>query len=129
MSYKLTSVKKNKIWVWTVVNKSFPGILAFVLGERSSETFKPLWKIIRGWECFFYVTDGYVVYPQFINQGDHIVSKTYMTRVEGENTRLRHYLARLARKTLCYSKSLSMLEISLRLVIYYRKHKTVPLPS
>ena len=90
MSYKLTSVKKNKIWVWTVVNKSFPGILAFVLGERSSETFKPLWKIIRGWECFFYVTDGYVVYPQFINQGDHIVSKTYMTRVEGENTRLRH---------------------------------------
>lgn len=129
MSYKLTSVKKNKIWVWTVVNKSFPGILAFVLGERSSETFKPLWKIIRGWECFFYVTDGYVVYPQFINQGDHIVSKTYMTRVEGENTRLRHYLARLARKTLCYSKSLSMLEISLRLVIYYLKHKTVPLPS
>jgi len=30
--------------------------------------------------------------------GDHIVSKTYMTRVEGENTRLRHYLARLHRK-------------------------------
>jgi hypothetical protein len=27
-----------------------------------------------------------------------------MTRVEGENTRLRHYLARLHRKTLCYSK-------------------------
>ena len=26
-----------------------------------------------------------------------------MTRVEGENTRLRHYLARLHRKTLCYS--------------------------
>ena len=34
---------------------------------------------------------------------DHIVNKTYMTRVEGENTRLRHYLARLHRKTLCYS--------------------------
>jgi IS1 family transposase len=72
--------KNNKIWVGTVVNKSFPGILAFVLGDRSSETFKPLWKITRGWECFFYVTDGYVVDPQFINQGDRIVSKTYMTR-------------------------------------------------
>jgi len=33
-----------------------------------------------------------------------------MTRVEGENTRLRHYLARLHRKTLCYSKSLDMLK-------------------
>ena len=72
--------KNNKIWVGTVVNKSFPRILAFVLGSRSSETFKPLSKIIRGWECFFYVTDGYVVDPQFINQGDRIVSKTYMTR-------------------------------------------------
>jgi insertion element IS1 protein InsB len=35
------------------------------------------------------------VYPGFIPPGDKIVSKTYMTRVEGENTRLRHYLARL----------------------------------
>lgn len=123
------SVKKNKVWVWTVVNKSLPGILAFVLGDRSSETFKPLWKVIRGWQCFFYVTDGYVVYPQFIDEEDHVISKTYMTRVEGENTRLRHYLARLSRKTLCYSKSLEMLEMSLRLVIYYLKHKTVPMPS
>lgn len=41
---------------------------------------------------------------------DHLVSKTYMTRVEGENTRLRDYLARLHRKTLCYSKSLEMLK-------------------
>ncbi len=44
----------------------------------------------------------------FIQEGDQIVSKTYMTRVEGENTRLRHYLARLHRKTLCYSKSVEM---------------------
>jgi len=48
-----------------------------------------------GLAVFFYVTDGYVVYPQFIDDCDHVVSKIYMTRVEGENTRLRHYLARL----------------------------------
>lgn len=41
----------------------------------------------------------------FIESSDSFVSKTYMTRVEGENTRLRHYLARLHRKTLCYSIS------------------------
>ena len=43
-----------------------------------------------------------------------------MTRVEGENTRLRHYLARLHRKTLCYSKSKEMLEYSVRLLIAWR---------
>ncbi|MBD6621297.1 IS1 family transposase, partial [Komarekiella sp. 'clone 1'] len=45
----------------------------------------------------------------FIDDCDHLVKKTYMTRIEGENTRLRHYLARRHRRTLCYSKSNSLL--------------------
>ena len=120
--------KKNKIWLWTVFNTAIAGIIAWVVGDRSADTFKALWLLIKGWQCFFYVTDGYVVYPQFIEEDDHIVNKTYMTRVEGENTRLRHYLARLHRKTLCYSKSVEMLSLSVRLVVYYLKPKTVPLP-
>jgi len=28
--------------------------------------------------------------PEFYSEGDQIISKTYMTRVEGENTRVRH---------------------------------------
>lgn len=71
------------------------GILAWVLGDHSTETFKPLWGIVCCWQCYFYVTDGCIVYSSFLEAGDRIVSKTYMTRVEGENTRLRHDLARL----------------------------------
>jgi insertion element IS1 protein InsB len=80
------------------------------------------------WQCYFYVTDGWKVYPQFIDSGDQIVSKTYMTRVEGENTRLRHYLARLHRKTLCYSKAVTMLAHSIRLLQHYLKFNDVPVP-
>jgi len=80
------------------------------LGDHSAKAFEPLWRHISTWQCYFYVTDGWSVYPGFIPPGDQIVSKTYMTRVEGENTRLRHYLARLHRKTLCYSKSKEMLK-------------------
>ena len=98
MNYRLTLLKKNKIWVWTVVNKAIAGMLAIVIGNRSAETFKPLWQIVKRWQCFFYVRDGYVVYPQFIEDADQIVNKTYMTPVEGENTRLRHYLARIQLK-------------------------------
>ncbi len=61
----------------------------------------------------------------YIQPEDHLVSKTYMTRVEGENTRLRHYLARLHRKTLCYSKSLDMLRYSIRLLLFYLRFKTI----
>jgi len=55
-----------------------------VMGDHSAETFKPLWQIVATWQS--YVTDGYKVYPSFIEQGDQIISKTYMTRVENENT-------------------------------------------
>ena len=127
MSCKLLLVKKNKKWLWTVVNHWQPGILAWVLGDRSSKTFEPLWKIIRGWQSFLYVTDGWVVYPCFINDCDHLVLKTYMTRVEGENTRLRHYLARLKRKTLCYSKSEEMLRLSIKILLHYLHFDAVPL--
>ena len=127
MSWKHLSVKKNKIWLWTAVNKHIPGVIAWVLGDRSSDTFKLLWQTISCWHSYFYVTDGYPVYPCFINDEDHIVSKTYMTRVEGENSRFRHYLARLHRKTFCYSKSEEMLKLSIRLVIHYLKYGSVPL--
>jgi IS1 family transposase len=64
--------------------------------------------------------------PIFIPDGDQIISKTYMTRVENENTRLRHYLARLHRKTLCYSKPEAMLRYSIKLLLYYLKYQIVP---
>ena len=127
MNLKLSEVKKIKIWLWKAVNKHTAGVIAWVLGNRSSETFKLLWQIISCWHYYFYVTDGYAVYPCFISNEDHIVSKTYMTRVEAENSRFRHYLARLHRKTFCYSKSEEMLKLSIRLVIHYLKYGSVAL--
>ena len=127
MNFKLLFTQKNKIWLWTAVNHFAPGILAWVLGDRSAKTFKPLWQIVHCWHSYFYVTDGYKVYQSFIDDADHIVDKTYMTRVESENTRLRHYLARLHRKTLCYSKSVDMLKYSIRLLLHYLKYRTIPM--
>ena len=111
------------------MNHFTPGILVWVLGDHSAETFRPLWDIVGACSCYFYITDGWSVYPGFIPEGDQIVSKTYMTRVEGENTRLRHYLARLHRKTLCYSKSVEMLKYSIRLLLHYLKFWDVPVPQ
>ena len=47
-------------------------------------------------------------------------------RVEHENTRLRHYLARLHRKTLCYSQSEELLRYSIKLLLlHYLKYQLV----
>jgi insertion element IS1 protein InsB len=37
--------KKNKIWLWTAVDHFCKGILGWVLGDHSAETFQPLWAI------------------------------------------------------------------------------------
>ena len=50
--------------------------------------FRPLWNIVGAWQSYFYVTDGWLVYPSFIPESDKILSETYMTRLRGENTRL-----------------------------------------
>jgi IS1 family transposase len=73
---------RHKIWIWTAVDHFKKGILDWVVGDRSAETFEPLWAKVRKWNCYFSVTDGWKVYPQFIPDGDRIISKTYMTRVE-----------------------------------------------
>jgi IS1 family transposase len=47
------------------------------VGDHSAQTFKPLWdEVVSKWKCYFYVTDGWKVYPMFIPDGDHIVWKT-----------------------------------------------------
>jgi IS1 family transposase len=92
MNWKHLSGQKHKIWVWTAVDHFPKGILASTLGDHSAETFEPRQV---AWQCYFYVTDGWTVYPSFIPDGDQSISKTSMTRVEGENSRLGHYLARL----------------------------------
>ena len=72
---------------------------AYAERNPSSISFQIIWSIIRCWHSFWYVTDGWKVYPGFIESEDHLVGKTYpkglasrrMTRVEGGNTRLRHW--------------------------------------
>ena len=82
--------QKTCIWLWTAVDHFKPGILGRVLGAHSRQTFEPLWTLVNKWKSYFYVTDGAKVYPNFIADEAQIISKTYRTRVENQNTRLRH---------------------------------------
>lgn len=49
--------KKNKQWIWTVVDHKQAGILTWVSGDHSAATFKFLWRIVKCWQCFFYITN------------------------------------------------------------------------
>ena len=96
----------------------FGKVLGFACGRRTIKTGKVLWQQIKHRLTKADGTDILKAYENFIPHAKHYASKTFTTQIESLNCRLRHYLARLHRKTLCYSKSKTMLEVSLKLLIH-----------
>lgn len=68
-------------------------------------------------------SDGFTNYAELIwpQESQHVVSllKEETYTIEGINADLRTYLARLARRSRCFSRSLQALQRALRLFTYY----------
>ena len=110
--------KKSKCWLWLAVDSIFGKVLGFVCGRRTIKTGRVFWQQIKHLLTTGYGTDMLKSYENFIPHAKHYAGKTFTTQIESLNCRLRHYLARLHRKTLCYSKSKTMWEVSLKLLIH-----------
>ena len=63
-----------------------------------------------------FCTDHHPPYKKILPAERHIQSKAHTHNIESMNNKLRHYLARLARKTHSYSKSATALMHSLLFV-------------
>jgi len=69
------------------------------------------------------MTDYWKPYEEFVPKAQHIQSKAETYTVEGYNSLFRHFLARMRRKSKCYSKSKEMLEISVKLLMAKRNNQ------
>ena len=65
-------------------------------------------------------------YEAIVPKAKHIQSKAETFTVEGYNSLFRHYLARMRRKSKCYSKSKQMLELSM-LLLMHKRNNTLPI--
>ena len=65
-------------------------------------------------------SDYWKPYESIIPPEKHIQSKAETFTVEGYNSLFRHFLARMRRKSKCYSKSVEMLKYSILLLMHYR---------
>ena len=63
------------------------------------------------------MTDYWKPYKEFVPVEKHTQSKAETYTVEGYNSLFRHFLARLRRKTKCYTKSINALAIALKLLM------------
>ena len=71
-------------------------------------------------------SDYWKSYEDFIPREKHIQSKAETFTVEGYNSLFRHFLARMRRKSKCYSKSTEMLYLSI-LLLMKKRNKELPI--
>ena len=112
--------KLKNIWLWTAVDRATKGLVCFQIGARESKfpkTFQKLTDEISHIDAKLYASDYWHAY-NLIDPTKHLLGKAHTYTVELINRLLRHYLARLARKTYCYSKSLQMIKFYLLLFMH-----------
>ena len=112
-----TSAQKNYCWIWIAVDRHAKRFLHCVLGSRDTQTGEKLWQAVQNDTLINVMSDYWNPYEKFIPGELHIQSKAETYTVEGYNSLFRHFLARMRRKSKCYSKSQKMLRYSVMLLM------------
>ena len=97
--------KKNQRWLWYAREPRFKRIIAHAFGRRTEATLKKLLKLLAPYPFKFYCTDDWKPYKSCLPEERHIVGKFFTQRIERQNLNFRTRLKRLARRTICFSRS------------------------
>ncbi|HEY2582316.1 MAG TPA: IS1 family transposase [Mucilaginibacter sp.] len=122
-----TFVKKktNDYWVIYAVDKESKQVVDFKTGKRTKKNIKKVIDTLLLAECRQIYTDGLNIYRFVIPEKIHLVKRYGTNHIERKNLTLRTHLKRLGRKTLCYSKSLLMLEACLKIYFWFNTSKQI----
>lgn len=118
--------KANQYWTWYAIDCESGIILAYHNGRRTDESCKILFDALSVFDIACYYTDDWQSYRKYIPVEKHIVGKDNTWKIERKNLNFRTHIKRLARKTICFSKSEKMHDIIIGLYInmYYFKNGT-----
>ncbi len=83
-----------------------------------------LWKRIEAEAEGVVYTDYWKPYKEIVPKEKLAQTKKETYTVESYNSLIRHFLTRFRRKTKCYTKSIEMMELSLKLLMA-KRNKTI----
>jgi insertion element IS1 protein InsB len=100
--------KAHQRWLWHAIDHLTGVVLAYVLGNRADEVFLQLQKLLKPFGLVHFYTDAAGVYDRHLPTAAHTVGKAHTQQIERKHLTLRTRIKRLARKTICFSKSVFM---------------------
>ena len=109
--------KKKPRWLWHAIDRRSGQVLAYVFGRRKDQVFLELKKLLEPFGIEKYCTDGWGAYERHIPEEDHEVGKRKTQQIERKHLGLRTRIKRLARRTICFSRSEQMHDIVIGLFI------------
>ena len=109
--------KSNQRWIWYAVDHRSNTILAYVFGRRKDEVFQKLKELLEPFNISKYYTDDWGAYERHLEKKKHEVGKKNTQKIERKNLNLRTWIKRLTRKTICFSKSETLHDIVIGLLI------------
>jgi insertion element IS1 protein InsB len=109
--------KKNQRWLWHAIDHHSGKVLAYVFGRRQDEAFLKLKALLEPFGITKYYTDYWGAYTRHIDMDQHVPGKRNTQKIERKHLTLRARIKRLARKTICFSKSVQMHDIVIGLFV------------
>ena len=112
--------KTQKRWCWYAFAPKEGKILAFHIGKRNQSACKALFQKIKNLDIRFFCTDNFKAYQKVLPPEKHVIGKAFTTHIERRNRDFRTHLKRLARKTICHSRSDKMHYLFIKQYIHHR---------
>jgi insertion element IS1 protein InsB len=100
--------KAPQRWVWQAIDHRTGVVLAYVFGKRAAAVFWQLQQVLKPFGLVPFYPEGAGVSQRPLPAAAHTVGKAHTHQSERKHLTLRTRLKRLARKTLCFSKSVFM---------------------
>ena len=134
--------KKNQVWLWHAIDHVSGEILAYTFGSAEDKVLDELLELLSPFKIQKFYTDGKKAYAKKLKHKSvryskkkkrkrrkklkrtrkisHEIGKKNTQKIERVHLSLRTWVKRLARKTICFSKSLIMHKIVIGLCINIR---------
>ncbi|HBN1784916.1 TPA: IS1 family transposase, partial [Escherichia coli] len=86
------------------------GVLAYTFGPRNDETCRELLALLTQFSIGMVTSDDWGSHAREVPKEKHLTGKIFTQRIERNNLTLRTRIKRLARKTICFSRSVELHE-------------------
>ena len=97
--------KSNQRWLCLALNHHNSEILAYTFGDRTDIACNQLKQLLAPFNITKYFTDGLGAYQRLLPHEQHEEGKRNTQKIERKFLTLRTRIKRLARRTICFSKS------------------------